>query len=190
MIFLLQGCILRFQRCILTFHVKLPGCNQSEIPFRTDHLAMKCWLSGKSLRDCHNSKSINHILSILSFGWNDLMHSPSKTWHRAFNKNWSTQMLNVWYIYLHVPPKLPKCRQIGHTLSIWGHEFLTFSKVLTNSLFCVCSFVFRSNEGVFLAGFQPGGATNPALRLIGHRGTLHSHWDHGTNGIFCIFTYI
>ena len=21
-----------------------------------------------------------------------------------------TQMLNVWYIYLHLPPKLPKCR--------------------------------------------------------------------------------
>ena len=30
-----------------------------------------------------------------------------------------SQMLNVWYIYLHLPPKLPKCREIGHTLSIW-----------------------------------------------------------------------
>ena len=30
-----------------------------------------------------------------------------------------TQMLNVEYIYLHLPPKLPKCSKIGHTLSIW-----------------------------------------------------------------------
>ena len=27
-------------------------------------------------------------------------------------------MLNVWYIYLRLLPKLPKCRQICHTLSI------------------------------------------------------------------------
>ena len=32
-------------------------------------------------------------------------------------------MLNVWYIYLHLTLKLPKCREIGHTLSIWEWLF-------------------------------------------------------------------
>lgn len=94
MIFLFQGCTLRFQGCILRFHVKLPGCNQSEIPFRTDHLAMRCWLSGKSLIDCHNSKWINHILSINLF-----RDEPTSCIHQAkrdtgaFNKNWNNEFL-------------------------------------------------------------------------------------------------
>ena len=30
-----------------------------------------------------------------------------------------TQTLNVWYVYLHLPPKWPKCTWIYHTLSVW-----------------------------------------------------------------------
>ena len=29
---------------------------------------------------------------------------------RFKNAHYVSQMLNVWYIYLHLPPKLPKCR--------------------------------------------------------------------------------
>ena len=36
-----------------------------------------------------------------------------------------TQMLNVWNIYLHIPPKLPKCiGKLDHTLNIWDWVFL------------------------------------------------------------------
>ena len=37
-----------------------------------------------------------------------------------------SQMLNVWSIYLHLTLKLPKCREIGHTLSIWVCVFSKF----------------------------------------------------------------
>ena len=40
------------------------------------------------------------------------------------------QMHNVWCIYLHLPPKLPTCRQIDHALSVWvvnyDHRMVTF----------------------------------------------------------------
>ena len=35
-------------------------------------------------------------------------------------KQHTSQMLHVWNIYLHLPPKWPKCRQIFHTWSIWA----------------------------------------------------------------------
>jgi ribulose-5-phosphate 4-epimerase/fuculose-1-phosphate aldolase len=31
-----------------------------------------------------------------------------------------TQMLHVWIIYLHFPQKLPNCRAIFHTWSVWA----------------------------------------------------------------------
>ena len=31
-----------------------------------------------------------------------------------------------WFIDLHLPPELPKCRQIDRTLSVWGHVPVSF----------------------------------------------------------------
>ena len=44
------------------------------------------------------------------------------------SENTNPQMLNVWYIYLHLTLKLPKCWEIGHTLSIWDQIVPFFLK--------------------------------------------------------------
>ena len=44
---------------------------------------------------------------------------------REMLKSYYSQMLNVWYTYLHLPLKLTKCRSIGCTLSIWDTVILT-----------------------------------------------------------------
>ena len=36
------------------------------------------------------------------------------------------QIIHVWYIYLHLPHKWPKCRQIFHTWMIWDCQALYF----------------------------------------------------------------
>ena len=36
---------------------------------------------------------------------------------------------DTWHIYLHLTLKLPKCREIGHTLSIWDRDFLDHPKL-------------------------------------------------------------
>ena len=41
-----------------------------------------------------------------------------RIWGTIFN----TQMLNVWYIYLHLPWTLPNEKYIYHTLNIWDRE--------------------------------------------------------------------
>jgi hypothetical protein len=45
-----------------------------------------------------------------------------------------SQMLHVWNIYLHLPQKLPKCRKIFHTWSIWAYKTNMFY------VFCLCFF--------------------------------------------------
>ena len=44
---------------------------------------------------------------------------------REILQSYYTQMLSVWYTYLHLPLKLTKCRSIGYTLSIWDTVILT-----------------------------------------------------------------
>ena len=45
------------------------------------------------------------------------IYAPANAPMKSFVR---TQIIHVWYIYLHLPHKWPKCRQIFHTWMIWG----------------------------------------------------------------------
>ena len=55
----------------------------------------------------HQKSSFKMIESVVKDGDLPLVESEKKTKKHQTNKSKISQMLNVWYIYLHLPPKLP-----------------------------------------------------------------------------------
>ena len=44
---------------------------------------------------------------------------PNWTPETSLNKKYHSHRIHVWYIYLHLPYKSTKCRQIYHTWMVW-----------------------------------------------------------------------
>ena len=108
-----EGCYVRLSQRE-PFSTLCQRCDQERLVCQTCDAQGITWHHG---HQAYEAEQVEDEEAVEISGWGQESGPPTRitlselVWlHVSFISSVKTQMLNVWYIYLHLPPKLPKCR--------------------------------------------------------------------------------